>query len=230
MDTVRSDSGVTLLELMIVVAIVGILALIAAPNIAAFTNKYRLTRVANDYAMSVNLARSQAIAFNRPMRVVHVNTDSAPGDGSRTNKCTWDIKARCVDPTDGSISWNTIPCDYTNDGDLDGDGTGDGEFEASPNSGYYDYDNDPTEATAYVPNISMEATAGHVVNGSCFEFTTRGSITSSPDSADCASSAQSGQCWMTVAFRNKAASNAGRIQVCVGNPSGITTLHSNENW
>lgn len=217
MDTARSDSGVTLLELAIVVAIVGIVAMIAVPNLSRFTNKYRLTRVANDYAMSVNLARSQAIAFNRQMRVVHVNPDSNPGDGSRTNRCAWDIQARYIDD-DGNAYWETIPADGV-----------DGPDDNYSQAGYYDYDNYLGEdSPQYVPNISMEA-SDTLVDGHCFEFTTRGSVTNG--TSDCTGfSSEDVDCWVRVAFRNKAASDAGRIQVCVGNPSGITTLHSDANW
>ncbi len=217
MDTVRSDSGVTLIELVVVIAIVGIVALIAAPNIAAFSNKYRLTKVANDYAMSVNLARSQAIAFNRQMRVVHVNPDSSPGDGSRTNRCAWDIQARYI-TADGAAYWETIPADGVDGPDVNYSQTG-----------YYDYDNYlGDESPDYIPNISME-TSSTLTNGHCFEFTTRGTVTNG--TGDCVGySPEDGECWVRVAFRNKAASSAGRIQVCVGNPSGITTLHSNSTW
>lgn len=216
-DTVRSDSGVTLLELAIVVSIVGIIALIAVPNLSAFTNKYRLTRVANDYAMSVNLARSQAIAFNRQMRVVHVSLDDDPGDKSRTNRCAWDIQARFIDE-DGNAFWETIPEDGV-----------DGPDDNYSQAGYYDYDNYLGEDSPdYVPNISMESSAT-LVDGYCFEFTTRGSVTSG--TSDCAGfGSEDAECWVRVAFRNKAASDAGRIQVCVGNPSGITTIHSNNTW
>ncbi len=217
MDTVRSDSGVTLLELAIVVAIVGIVAMIAVPNISSFTNKYRLTRVANDYAMSVNLARSQAIAFNRQMRVVHLHPDANPGDGSRTNYCAWDIQARYVDD-DGSVYWETIP-----DDGVDGPDTNYSQ------AGYYDYDNYlGNESPDYVRYISMEE-SDSLVHGHCFEFTTRGTVTSG--TGDCAGfSAEDGECFVRVGFRNKTASDKGRIQVCVGNPSGITTLHSNHTW
>jgi len=219
-DTVRSDSGVTLLELAVVIAIVGILAVIAGPNISAFSGKYRLTRVANDYAMTVNLARSQAIAFNRQMRVVHVAPDTNPGDSSRTNFCTWDIKARCWDADTEAYVWETIPCD---------DNHNDGENEGSPKSGYYDYDNSPSgESNKFAKNISMEA-SGTLTDGYCYEFTTRGTVTSGTDACS-AYGDEDAECYVRVAFRNKMASSAGRIQVCVGNPSGITTLHSDATW
>jgi type IV fimbrial biogenesis protein FimT len=53
--------GFTLVELMITVAIVGILAAIAAPSFQDMLNQTRASSLANELAASLNLARSEAI-------------------------------------------------------------------------------------------------------------------------------------------------------------------------
>jgi type IV fimbrial biogenesis protein FimT len=55
------NSGFTLVELMIVVAIVGILAAIGAPSFQDMLNQTRASSLANELASSLNLARSEAI-------------------------------------------------------------------------------------------------------------------------------------------------------------------------
>lgn len=55
------NSGFTLVELMIVVAIVGILAAIGAPSFQDMLNQTRASSLANELAASLNLARSEAI-------------------------------------------------------------------------------------------------------------------------------------------------------------------------
>jgi type IV fimbrial biogenesis protein FimT len=55
------NSGFTLVELMIVVAIVGILAAIGAPSFQDMLNQTRASGLANELAASLNLARSEAI-------------------------------------------------------------------------------------------------------------------------------------------------------------------------
>ncbi len=81
-----------MIELMVVVAIVAILAMVAGPSIAGFRDKYRLTQVANDYAMTINLIRVQAITENRTLAVYHY-PDASYDDGSRVTRCVWDVKA-----------------------------------------------------------------------------------------------------------------------------------------
>ena len=51
----------TLVELMVIIAIFGILALIAAPNLVTGLPKYRIKRAARDMTSKIRAARSEAI-------------------------------------------------------------------------------------------------------------------------------------------------------------------------
>jgi type IV fimbrial biogenesis protein FimT len=63
----QAQSGFTLTELMVTVAIVGILAGLAAPSFRDMLNQNNATSLANELATTLNLARSEAI--KRAVRV-----------------------------------------------------------------------------------------------------------------------------------------------------------------
>lgn len=54
-------SGFTLIELMTVLAIVGTLAMLAAPAMSTFIQSNRLATTTNDFVAALNLARSEAV-------------------------------------------------------------------------------------------------------------------------------------------------------------------------
>jgi prepilin-type N-terminal cleavage/methylation domain-containing protein len=57
----NNKKAFTLIELCVVVAIIGIIALIAAPNFATGLPKYRIKRAARDITSKIRAARSEAI-------------------------------------------------------------------------------------------------------------------------------------------------------------------------
>jgi type IV fimbrial biogenesis protein FimT len=65
----RPQHGLTLLELAIVVAITAIVAATAAPSFTALIDTRRLDGAATRLAADIQLARSEAIARNQPLRL-----------------------------------------------------------------------------------------------------------------------------------------------------------------
>jgi prepilin-type N-terminal cleavage/methylation domain-containing protein len=66
----KKSSGLTLLELIIVLAMVGILIGIAGLNFARFSSAYRLREAAREIASDLQFARLLAVKENRDIRVV----------------------------------------------------------------------------------------------------------------------------------------------------------------
>lgn len=65
----RRAAGFTLAELLIVVAIMGIVAAIAAPNMANMIRTQRLRTLSFDIFAALNFARSEAIKRNIPVTI-----------------------------------------------------------------------------------------------------------------------------------------------------------------
>jgi type IV fimbrial biogenesis protein FimT len=73
--------GFTLMELMMTLAVVGVILAIAAPNFRDFLLNNRMTGAANDLLASVQLARSEAIKRQQPVAVcASANPAAVPPD------------------------------------------------------------------------------------------------------------------------------------------------------
>lgn len=66
----RSQPGFTLAELLVVLAVVGILAGVVLPGFRGLVERNQMTAAANDLVLAVNYARSEAIRRGREVRVV----------------------------------------------------------------------------------------------------------------------------------------------------------------
>ena len=76
--------GFTLIELMVMVAVLGILAVIAVPSMTAMVNSSRLRGATGELIATLQMARSEAIRRNARVTVC------ASNDGSTcTNSATW---------------------------------------------------------------------------------------------------------------------------------------------
>lgn len=77
----RNNSGFTLIELAVVIAIVGILAGIAVPNLVGWLPKYRLSSSADDIQSLVQNARLRAVKENAHVAVLlDPDNDGLGGD------------------------------------------------------------------------------------------------------------------------------------------------------
>jgi prepilin-type N-terminal cleavage/methylation domain-containing protein len=65
-NELKNSSGVTLIELMVVVSIIAIIAVIAVPQYGRFIAKNSVKKAANDLFQNMRLARTIAIKENRP--------------------------------------------------------------------------------------------------------------------------------------------------------------------
>lgn len=79
MQLKQRQAGVTMVELMIVVAIAAILATIAAPSFSDFINNTRLTSTMTQLTSDLNRARSEAIKRNSWVLVCARSSNTACG-------------------------------------------------------------------------------------------------------------------------------------------------------
>lgn len=84
--------GFTLMEMLVVVAIGGILAAVAAPSLVAVIESNRRTTISNQLMEDLMLARRQAIALSTPVAL-------CGSDSTQPNTCT--------EGTDWSNGWYT---------------------------------------------------------------------------------------------------------------------------
>lgn len=74
----QQNRGFTIVELMIAIALMGIIAVIAIPSMTNFAIRQRVSSQANEMMLSLAFARAEAIKRNTEIRLLPV-TDSAAG-------------------------------------------------------------------------------------------------------------------------------------------------------
>ncbi len=83
----RAQAGFTILELMVVVAIVGILMAVAVPAMGNFIRNGRITAAANDVMAALHFTRSEAIKRRMPVTLC-TSADTIRADGSQNDDPT----------------------------------------------------------------------------------------------------------------------------------------------
>jgi type IV fimbrial biogenesis protein FimT len=83
----RNTSGFTLLELMVVLAIAGILMAVAIPAMGNFVRNGRITAAANDVMAALHFTRSEATKRRQPVTLCTSN-DTINADGSQNDNPT----------------------------------------------------------------------------------------------------------------------------------------------
>lgn len=102
----KANSGFTLVELLIVMAIAAILAFIAVPNFWQFIQNTRSTTQANELVTAMNLARSEASKRGALVEVC-ASTDQQNCDG---NDWTDGWIVRVLDDPDAVLRvWDPLP-------------------------------------------------------------------------------------------------------------------------
>ena len=107
---IRHSPGFTVIELLIVVAIVGILATLAAPNMRDIIVRMRLKTAASDLHTSLMYARSEAIKRNGAITL-------SPIGGGNNWAVGWEVKSGATvlssqDPY-GNLTFTTADASYT---------------------------------------------------------------------------------------------------------------------
>ncbi len=91
-NSVNVNKGFTLIELMVTIAVAGILAAIAVPSFKSTIQNNRLTTGANELVTALNLARSEAIKRGMTVTVRKVDSNSKTKSSSTANwEAGWDV-------------------------------------------------------------------------------------------------------------------------------------------
>ena len=99
------QSGFTLIELMVAVAVLAILTVMAAPSFVTYLDKSRVRGTADNVVNLLAQARQGAVKYDRDVSLAITGVDG-----------TWCLGANeAVDPSVGSLSLGAVACDCIED-------------------------------------------------------------------------------------------------------------------
>jgi type IV fimbrial biogenesis protein FimT len=104
-DLSAFTSGFTLLELLMVIAIMGIILAIAIPNFKALITSIRLTNAANNMVSALQIAKSEAIKSNSFVSIIPIKSNWKNG---------WVVKKKPIISEELTIKlFEPLNADYT---------------------------------------------------------------------------------------------------------------------
>ncbi len=109
------NSGFTMLELMVVIAIAGVLTAVAAPAFSSFISSTRLTSTASRLTADVSLARGEAIKRNSRVLACVRNTAGTDCSASTNWAAGWLV---CYDNETNGTPGNGVPDGQCDAGDA----------------------------------------------------------------------------------------------------------------
>ena len=163
--SLASRRGVTLVEIAIVVALIGVLAGIGAGLLTDMIPTWRTRQAATSFQGAVNQARTLAISDGTQYRIMFTDMDTTPDDGG-TNIGTYYVQKG--DLASGSTDWDTLPVEMGSEHVFDGEGyvnLADGAEDSLPQVSIKDLDPDLV-GDGVTGNTIMFSARGEIENAS----------------------------------------------------------------
>lgn len=113
----KSNSGFTLIEMLVVVIIVGVIAAIAAPNFLGLLNRNRVNDAAQQVEGALKEAQRQAMRKGKPC-TVDINTTSKTISSSGANSCL--LSTRDLNQNNIQLNSNRASIDFSGKGNITG--------------------------------------------------------------------------------------------------------------